>query len=316
MSKFRPKTLEDIIGQETVKSVCKIVVAAAKKNGKPLGHMMFGGPSGFGKTTFCEAIANEMGTNLIQTNAVSLSNINKVKSYVEKIQPGDILFIDEFHGLSQKVCEWLYTVMEDFRYTEDRTGRRMEVPEFTVIAATTEAGDLPEPIKNRFQHIQEFEEYTKEDLIKIVEMILTAHGFKGKNGEIPEKPCEYIASVSRGIPRVVVNNTKWFYDYLTVNKEKHLSLEKMKEIMEMKGVYDHGLTRQDMRYIEQLHEHGQLSLSALSSKVNVSESTIRNDIEPYLQKLDLIDVDSRGRILNYSKAMEMGVLKKEKEKDD
>lgn len=309
MSKYRPKTLDDIVGQDTVKSVCKIVVAAAKKKGEPIGHMMFGGPSGFGKTTFCEALANEMGSNLIQTNAVSISTISRVKSYIEKIREGDILFIDEFHALSQKVCEFLYTIMEDFRYTDDKKGRRVQVPEFTVIAATTEAGDLPEPIKNRFQHIQEFEEYSDEDLIKIVKMILKAQGFKNKHGDVPEKPCKYIASVSRGVPRNVVNNARWFYDYMIVNSESKMTVDKMKEVMAMKGVFDYGLTKQDMRYIKQLHEHGQLSLNALSSKVNVSESTIRNDIEPYLQKMDLIEVGSRGRSLNLPIALKFGLIK-------
>jgi len=304
---YRPETLDDIVGQNEIKSVCKIIVGAAKKKGDPIGHIMFGGPSGFGKTTFAKALANEMGSNFTETNAVSISTISKLKSYIERVRKNDILFIDEFHGLSRKVCEWLYTVMEDFEYTDDKTGRREKVPEFTVIAATTESGDLPEPIKNRFEHIQEFEEYEHEDLMLIVANILRSMGFN-RSKDIPENICKYIASVSRGVPRLVVGNTKWFYDYMIVNELTQIRIEDLREIMAMKGVFDYGLTKQDMRYIEQLNEHSQLSLNAIASKINVSESTVRNDIEPYLQKLDLIEVGSRGRTLNFSKAEEMGLL--------
>jgi Holliday junction DNA helicase RuvB len=304
MSNHRPETLDEIVGQASIKSVCNIIVGAAKIKNEPIGHILFGGPSGFGKTTFAKALANEMGSKFTETNAVSLSSIAKLQAYIERIEKDDILFIDEIHGLSQKVCEWLYTVMEDFEYTNDKTGRRTQVPEFTVIGATTEAGDLPAPLKGRFQNIQEFTEYDEKDLILIVSKILINKGFK----KPPKSACKYIAGVSRGIPRLAVNNAQWFYDYMLVNDIKELKVKDLRDIMAMKGVYEYGLTMQDLRYIEQLNEHGQLGLSSLSMKINVSQSTIQNDIEPYLQKLDLVEVDSRGRSLNFPIALKLNVI--------
>ena len=304
MSNYRPETLDAIVGQEDIKTVCSIIVGAAKKKGDPIGHILFGGPSGFGKTTFAKALAYEMDSKFTETNAVSISTISKLKTYIDRISKDDILFIDEIHGLSQKVCEWLYTVMEDFEYTDDKTGRRVEVPEFTVIGATTEVGDLPTPLKGRFQNIQEFTEYEEDELISIVEKILVSKGFK----KPPESACKYIASVSRGIPRNVVNNTQWFYDYMLVKEVKHLKVKDLKEIMAMKGVYEYGLTKQDLRYIEQLNEHGQLGLSSLSMKIDVSISTIQRDIEPYLQKMDLIEVGTQGRSLNTPQIRELGLI--------
>lgn len=304
MSNYRPETLAAIVGQEGIKDVCTILIGAAKKKGDPIGHILFGGPSGFGKTTFAKALAYAMDSKFTETNAVSISTISKLKTYIDRISKNDILFIDEIHGLSQKVCEWLYTVMEDFEYTDDKTGRRVVVPEFTVIGATTEAGDLPTPLKGRFQNIQEFTEYKKDELILIVEKILISKGFK----KPPKSACEYIAGVSRGIPRNVVNNTQWFYDYMLVKDIKELKVKDLKDIMAMKGVYEYGLTKQDLRYIEQLNEHGQLGLSSLAMKIDVSPSTIQNDIEPYLQKLDLIETGTGGRSLNCPKAEKMKLI--------
>ena len=279
MAKNRPEYLKDIVGQSKAKKVCKILINAAKEKNKALGHTLFSGPSGTGKTTFAKAMCNEMNSGFYEVNAATINSISKIKDYVDKIDFQDILFIDEIHGLPTKVSEWLYTVMEDFCYYQN--GQKIELPDFTVIGATTLSGDLPGPLKGRFVQVQEFEEYNDNELSLIVEKIL-----RSKNMNPVGDVCNFIAKVSRGIPRNVINNTEWFHDYAISEKMKSLSL---------------------IKYMKTLKGGGAIGIRQLASKLNMSESTIKNDVEPFLQQKGLVWITKTGRVLNIKQVKDLGI---------
>lgn len=292
----RPTTIDDMVGQHDVKTVIKTLVRSSTIEQKPIPHIIWAGPSGTGKTTAAKATANLRKVKLHSINASVISNITELKNVIKKIKRNEILFIDEIHSLKNNMCEFLYTIMEDFEYQEKKQGRirTVKTPEFTVIGATTELGLLPTPLKMRFKFTANFKEYTNEELIKIVFFVCRSYGFK-----LSENIAKIIAKTCRNTPRIVVNRTEWVRSYLIANNLKKINSQQVKDVIKMQGVDENGFTQDDVGYLKVLAKEEPVSLSRLSSCLNVSKETIENDIEPYLLRKGFISITTSGRVLKY-----------------
>lgn len=326
MTNVRPQKMDDIIGQDAAKGVCKTLLQASimkekkeqerKKNieeenekrlaqgqqpieyvpaNTSMPHCLLSGKSGGGKTTLSKAIAYERGTKLHSSNAASLKSIDDVKRIIHSVRENDIFFIDEIHNLSQRVCEFLYTVMEDYSYDES-TPMGTEVrhlPYFTVLGASTMIGKLPKPLKNRFKFVAEFVDYNDEELEQIVHHVCQTYGFK-----LSGAAAKAIAKTCRGTPRVVVSRTEWIRDFMLADNCKRISVNRILEIIAMQGIDKHGLEKQDHRYLEIVAKHQPISLGQIASKLEIDKQTIEQDIEPWLIKKNLIEISTKGRWLS------------------
>lgn len=293
---MRPTKFEEIIGQKPTIEKLKILIKASKIKNAPIPHVLFAGPAGTGKTTLARVMAEEMEQKFVLANAASIKNISDAICYLDKIEGGTgVLFIDEIHSLPHSVCEFLYTVMEDFRYDVPEGSR--DLPGFTLIGATTHAGMIPAPMRSRFKHIEILDEYTPEELTDLV-IALTKSKMTIKRGI-----AEVIAKTCRGNPRHITNRVDWIIDYLMATGETKLSSKDAIRVIEMQGVDRFGLTSQDRDYIDTLFyadEHT-MSIRNLSSKLDIVRETIENEIEPYLIRLGLVLVGTKGRVLNIEK---------------
>lgn len=295
---MRPKTIDDIIGQEKTKRAIKIMVDSANQRNAAMPHNLFGGNAGTGKTTFALAIANELGVECVIANGGSISSTKDMVKYIREISHRQILFIDEIHRLSVGVCEWLYPVMEDYIYAGNY--RSITIPEFTLIGATTEVGSIPEPLRDRFKFIHHFEPYTLDELSEIVMCVFDENEIKLKNMDIARA----IAKTCRGNPRHVVNRTEWIRDYLYSTGKTEINIEETIEAIGITGFDKNGLTKNDHAYLKLLASEGQLSLKNIISKLRINEKTVMHEIEPYLISLGFINIESRGRYLNAKRVKE------------
>jgi len=222
-------------------------------------------------------------------NAASVRNQKELFDIFRKVGHGDVVFIDEIHALSTKVSESLYNILEDFCYFKD--GRKVSVNKFVPIAATTNIGDLPIPLKNRFQFIIELEKYSMEELTDICHLVCTKKGFK-----LNKDTAMTIAKTAKGIPRNISNRTIWIYNYLMANSLRSVSKEQLLEIIALQGVDENGLDNKDLKYISSIG-YETVSLRELSAKLNVEPSEITNVIEPYLIEQGLVRITRQGREL-------------------
>lgn len=286
---YRPQTLDEIVGQTRAKTVCKIMISSAKKRNNALGHLLFAGPSGTGKTTFAQTIAKEMGVQFHTINASIVKTIFDMFGKSEKlIERCDVVFIDEVHRLPMRVFESLYTIMEDFHYNGQN------IPRFTLVGATTLMGSLPKPFRDRFKHIQEFDEYTIEELSDIVHRVAETYSIK-----LSDSVAETVAKTCKKNPRTVVTRTEWLRDYMVANDLQTLSESCLRDTFYLQGIDENGLENRDRRYLEILKE-GTTGLSMLASKLNIDEETIKYEIEPYLIKEGFIEITKAGRSLAYA----------------
>lgn len=288
---MRPQSFSQLVGQEDNIARLKVIVDAARIRDTAVDHILLEGPPGLGKTTIAGVVAAESNNEMIVANGGNLSSIKDICDYLSKLQ-GGILFIDEIHRITNKVAEFLYPVMEDYRIDINDDSVSKDLQPFTMIGATTEAGMLPKPLQDRFVHKIALTWYS----IKALTKISMAYSDTLDAPFLPEC-ANYIAKVGRGTPRIVRNYTKWVADVALTKKVMVPTLDFVVKCMTMIGVDKYGLTLEDHAYIKTLRRLNVASVATLAASSGLSRETIEYNIEPYLLRRGLLKKSSRGREL-------------------
>ena len=299
-SYLRPQALDEYIGQEKLKSVLKIYIEAARTRGDSLDHVLFYGPPGLGKTTLSGIIAHEMGVNMKVTSGPAIEKPGEMAAILNNLQEGDVLFVDEIHRLNRQVEEVLYPAMEDFAIDimlgKDSAARsiRLDLPRFTLVGATTRAGLLTAPLRDRFGVIQKLDFYTPEELKVIV---LRSAGVL--NVEIEEEGAMEIARRSRGTPRLANRLLKRVRDFAQVKYHGVITKEVADFALDMLAVDRLGLDHNDraiLLTIIQKFSGGLVGLDTLAASLGEDSGTLEDVYEPYLLMNGLINRTPRGRM--------------------
>lgn len=297
---LRPKWLREVIGQRKVAERLAVAVAAAKKLGEPLGHILFDGPPGLGKTTFATVLPNELGTSIQMTSGPALSKPADLLPFLTNLEEGAILFIDEIHRLPRVVEEFLYPAMEDYRIDivlgEGVHARTitMRLKRFTLIGATTRSGLLSGPMRDRFKMHEHLEFYSVEELAQIIRV----NAAKLQTPITPEA-AEELARRSRGTPRIANARLYWARSYAAARHEGVITADIARAALDMAEVDPEGLDKNDRRYLETLIElfgGGPTGVEALAATLNLAADTLADEIEPYLLREQYIIRSPRGRI--------------------
>lgn len=296
---LRPKRIADMVGQREVIEVLQIAIDAASKRDEPLGHILFDGPPGLGKTTFATCIPREMGVSVQMASGPSLKAPKDIIPYLTNLEDRSVLFIDEIHRLPKAVEEYLYTAMEDYRIDivlGDGVSARtlnLQLKPFTLIGATTRAGMLSGPLRDRFQIREHLGFYSLAELTEIV----TRNADK-LTVNIDQDAAQEIARRARSTPRIANNRLLWVRDYAVSKSDGRVSLPIVHRAMQMTGIDQLGLDRQDRRYIETLirvFSGGPAGIEAIAHTMNVSSDTLVDEVEPFLLRSELIIRTTRGR---------------------
>ena len=295
----RPIYLSDYIGQESICKNLKTSIKAAKIMNKSLGHILFCGPPGLGKTTLANIVANEMGVKIKTINGPNIERQGELAALLSSLNDGDILFIDEIHRLPKFIEEILYSAMEDYRLDiiigegQQSKSISLNLPKFTLIGATTKTGIISKPLKDRFQMIFHMEYYTEKELGKIIKKVISRYNIKIESG-IPI----LIASYCRETPRIAIHIVKRIMDYAIVNELSILKEHDIKNILLELGYYEDGLTNLDIKYINYLRKTKTASgLKTIASYLGETPDSIEQDIESYLIRKGYVIVTPRGRLL-------------------
>jgi Holliday junction DNA helicase RuvB len=297
---LRPKTFGDYVGQKQMKDNLSVFIAAAKARGDALDHVLLYGPPGLGKTTMSHIIANEMGVNLKITSGPAIERAADLVSVLTNLSENDVLFIDEIHGLNRSVEEILYPALEDFALDiiigkgPSARSMRLTLPRFTLVGATTRAGRLTGPLRDRFGVICRLEMYSPDELKIIVKRSAAILKI-----DIAEDAALEIAARSRGTPRIANRLLKRVRDFSQVNGEERITLASARSALKLLDVDESGLDLLDRRLLDIIinkFDGGPVGLDTLSSAINEDTSTIEDVIEPYLIQLGLISRMPRGRV--------------------
>lgn len=298
---LRPKRIDEMIGQREVMEVLKIAIDAANKREDPLGHILLDGPPGLGKTTFAVCIPQELGVHVEMASGPSLKAPKEILPYLTNLQRRSVLFIDEIHRLPKPVEEFLYTAMEDFRVDivlgEGVNARtlNLKLQPFTLIGATTRAGMLSGPLRDRFHIRQHLSYYNEEDLVRILE-----RNAEKLRVEISHDASIEIAKRSRGTPRVANGRLLWVRDYAMSKSDGRINKDLTKKALEMLGIDELGLDRQDRKYLEtisRVFQGGPAGLEAIAHTMGVSSDTLEDEVEPFLLRSEMIIRTQRGRMI-------------------
>ncbi|MGI6018093.1 MAG: Holliday junction branch migration DNA helicase RuvB [Marvinbryantia sp.] len=297
---LRPQSLDEYIGQEKAKQNLKIYIEAAKSRGDSLDHVLFYGPPGLGKTTLAGIIANEMGVNLKVTSGPAIEKPGEMAAILNNLQEGDILFVDEIHRLNRQVEEVLYPAMEDYAIDimigKGAAARsiRLDLPRFTMVGATTRAGLLTAPLRDRFGIIHHLEFYTVEELATIIEHSACVLGV-----EIDDEGAIELAKRSRGTPRLANRLLKRVRDFAQVKYDGKITSEIASFALDLLEVDRYGLDMTDRNLLRTLIEKfsgGPVGLDTLAATIGEDAGTIEDVYEPYLLKNGFLTRTPRGRV--------------------
>ena len=298
---LRPQTLDEYIGQEKTKNTLKVYIEAAKQRHDSLDHVLFYGPPGLGKTTLSGIIANEMGVHMKVTSGPAIEKPGDIAAILNGLQEGDVLFVDEIHRLNRQVEEVLYPAMEDF-VIDIMIGKgpaarsiRLDLPKFTLIGATTRAGMLTAPLRDRFGVVHHLEFYTEKELQTIVNRSAAV-----LQVEIDNRGALEIAKRSRGTPRLANRLLKRVRDYAQVRYDGRITALIASEALDLMEVDRYGLDRTDRALLELIIDKfggGPVGLDTLSAAIGEDSGTIEDVYEPYLIKNGFINRTPKGRVV-------------------
>ena len=308
---LRPQTLDDYIGQQKAKENLKIYIEAAKARGESLDHVLFYGPPGLGKTTLAGIIANEMGTHMKVTSGPAIEKPGEMAAILSNLQEGDVLFVDEIHRLNRQVEEVLYPAMEDYAIDimigKGATARsiRLDLPKFTLVGATTRAGLLSAPLRDRFGVVHHLEFYTVEELKTII-----LHSALTLGVEIDEEGAYEMARRSRGTPRLANRLLKRVRDFAQVKYDGRISKEVASFALDLLEVDKMGLDQNDRNILMTMigkFAGGPVGLDTLAAAIGEDAGTIEDVYEPYLVKNGLINRTPKGRVVTELAYQHLGI---------
>lgn len=297
---LRPRKLTEMVGQSDVKERLQIAIDASQGRGETLGHILFDGPPGLGKTTFASVIPRELGVSVEFLSGPTLKAPKDLVPCLTNISANQVIFIDEIHRIPKAVEEYLYTAMEDFRIdmilgegVNART-HSFQLRPFTLIGATTRAGMLSGPLRDRFQIREHLGYYSNEELTRIVH-----RNARLLNVEIDDEAAIEIAGRSRGTPRVANNRLRWIRDFAQSRADGKISIQVAQDAMSMVKIDQLGLDHQDRSYLEVLIRicgGGPTGIDTIAATMNVASDTLTDDVEPFLLRSELILRTPRGRV--------------------